>query len=205
MFYELAQFVTRIGLAFWYKLVYINKANIPKDRGAIVASNHVCAADPILVSYGVKQQLHYMAKKEIFSNPFFSMVLRWLNVFAVDRGAGDGDALQYAVELINNKKVMGIFPEGTRSKDGNLLRPKSGMALVAYRTGADIIPAAIYYTNGSKFRSKVYLCFGERILFEDLGLTEGKPNELKCASRQVMVEIAALRDRCIAVSQSKEV
>lgn len=196
MFYKIACFITKIGLMFWYRLVYLNTPQLP-EKGFILACNHVAQVDPMLLAYRIERPIHFMAKKELFENKLLGFLLSHLNAFAVDRGTGDADALQHAVDMIEQNKIMGIFPEGTRSKSGEMLRPKSGMALISFRTKADILPAAVYFSNGRKFRSRVYICYGEVISFDSLHMTEGRTGELKETSKRVMKEIAALRQRCI--------
>lgn len=196
MFYNFARFVTKLGMMFWYQLIYLNTPELP-DKGFILACNHVAQVDPMLLAYRIQRPIHFMAKKELFQNKLLSWLFKHLNAFAVDRGAGDTEALQYAVDLIEQNKIMGIFPEGTRSKTGEMLRPKSGMALVAFRTKSDILPAAIYFSKGRKFRSRVYICYGEMIPFEALNMTDMRAGDLKEASKKVMKEIAALRQKCV--------
>lgn len=71
-----------------------------------------------------------MAKAELFEIPVLKHVIRWLKAFPVSRGTGDTTAIETAMQVIRDGEVLGLFPEGTRSKDGNLLRFKSGLALI---------------------------------------------------------------------------
>ena len=148
MFYKICcsilWFVTRI--AFRFKVV--GKENIPTDIGFILCSNHISAYDPIFIAIDLKKQVHYMAKEELFENPFFRFFGNGVGAFSVKRGAGDANALQTAIDYVKKGEVLGIFPEGTRSKDGKPLRPKSGAAYVAKETGAAVLPVTVCCEGG---------------------------------------------------------
>ncbi|MBR5485892.1 MAG: 1-acyl-sn-glycerol-3-phosphate acyltransferase [Oscillospiraceae bacterium] len=197
MFFKFARDFTKIFLSIWFDICYINKKPVGEGVGCILACNHVKAIDPLLLAYGIDPEIHYMGKKELFQNPILGMLFRAINAFAVDRGAGDAGALDHAVKLIEENKIMGIFPEGTRSKTGELLRGKSGMAVIASRTKASILPAAVYYPNGCGFRAKAYVCYGEMLPYESFNVTDASPAQIKGVTKKVMGEIAALRQKCI--------
>ena len=105
------------------------KGNIPKNGGFILCSNHLSNFDPVLIGVAQRRQLFFMAKSELFRNKFFGWLIRKLGAFPVERGAGDGKAINTAEKIINEGKTLGIFIEGTRSKTGELLRPKAGAAM----------------------------------------------------------------------------
>ena len=93
---------------------------------------------------------------ELFQNPFVGFIIRHLGAFPVARGKGDTSAIDTAVETVKNGRVLGLFPEGTRSHDDQLLRFKSGAAVIASQSGGDLLPAAIWY-ECKKFRSRVVI------------------------------------------------
>ena len=102
------------------------------------------------------------------------------------------------MRLVEEGKVLGIFPEGTRSKDpdGKMLPPKAGVALIAKATHSDVLPACIYFEGKSKFRKKITVRFGEVIPYEELGLSdESNMSEIKDASRLVMGKIGELLEK----------
>ena len=90
-----------------------------------------------------------MAKKELFANPIIAAVLKSWNVFPVDRKVAEkaAAALRYAVEFLNEGYSLGIFPEGTRSKDGKLGKANVGAAMIAMRANVPIVPCAVIGTN----------------------------------------------------------
>ena len=191
MFHPLAKII--------FKTQFIGRENVPKTGSLIIASNHRNSYDPGLIAAARVRKIHYMAKLELFNiTRFTSWLLRHLNAFPISRGTGDQRSLNYAIRLIEEGKVLGIFPEGTRSKDpnGKMLPPKAGVALIAKATHSDILPACIYFEGKSKFRKKMTIRFGEVIPYEDLGLTdESNMGEIKEASRFIMGKIGELLEK----------
>lgn len=189
MFYRVAMFFLGIFWRCWFNLKIYGRENEPDHGGYILACNHCSAIDPMIFPQGIKRYyIHFMAKAELFDIPVLKTLIKWLKAFPVSRGAGDQSAIETAVHFIEQNEILGLFPEGTRSKDGNLHRFKSGLALIAQKTGAGVLPATITYTQGRKFRSKVILNYGEFIPFESLGVSrrqseDPNPRELKVVTR----------------------
>ncbi|MBF6600123.1 MAG: 1-acyl-sn-glycerol-3-phosphate acyltransferase [Dehalococcoidia bacterium] len=123
------------------------RANIPRAGGAILVSNHLNNADPCVIPGVSPRRITIMAKKEMFRWPIISLVFRFIGAFPVDRHAADLAALRTATSVVNDGQLLLMFPEGTRSKDRQLHRGFPGTSLVAYRTGAPIVPIAITGTE----------------------------------------------------------
>lgn len=175
------------------RCTYVGTENIPKTGGFILACNHQSTFDPIALGGAGKRVVHFMAKEELFENKALGTFLTHMNAFPVVRGKGDMTAVHFAEEIIRNGWVLGIFPEGTRSPDYKPMRAKSGVALIAKQTGADVLPAAIYTDTEYKRGTKLTVRFGTLIKNEEFGFTdEVKSRELKDASRRIMDEITAL-------------
>jgi 1-acyl-sn-glycerol-3-phosphate acyltransferase len=94
-----------------------------------------------------KRELHYMAKVELYRNPFMAWLLAHLNAFPVHRGEADRTALRRAEELLRSGRVVGIFPEGHRARDAGVQPSKGGIALLARRANVPILPVAITGTQ----------------------------------------------------------
>lgn len=190
--------VGRVVCAPIMKLIYrykvINKANIPNDnKGYIIASNHLSFSDPVLLGLGQKRRLNFMAKDELFKNKFFAFIIRHLGAFPVKRGAGDGKAIKNGEDLINEGNLMTIFIEGGRSKTGELMRPRSGFAVIAQQTGAPVVPACITKAGKGIF-SKRIIHFSEPITVEELGLDSIDRRALRKAATMVMDKIKEMRE-----------
>lgn len=197
-FYIIAMPFTWMTCKLLYRITYIGKQNVPKKGKLIVAANHISGWDPVFVGSAMVRVIHAMAKEELFHNWFVKAVITGLNAFPVSRGSGDRRAFEYALELLNRDKVLGIFPEGTRSKDYKPGKAKSGIALIAAATGADIVPVAIYSAGKPvrAFRTHVIVEFGEVIKNEELGLTDGKKaSELRSATRLIMDRIKGMWEK----------
>ncbi len=183
-----------------YKLIYrykvIGSENMPKQGGVILACNHLSFSDPVLLGLAQKRRLFFMAKSELFRNKFASFIIRHLGAFPVERGAGDGKAIKTGEEILCEGNVMTIFLEGGRTKTGELMRPRSGCALVAQQTMLPVVPACITITGNPKHRfAKRVIHFSKPLTSEDMGLTaEGGRREIKTATNAIMGEIRRMRE-----------
>ncbi len=190
-------------LALFYRLVYrirvIGGENVPKEGPVLICSNHVAMKDPVLLGVSQHRQVFYMAKEELFRNKFIGAVLRGLGAFPVRRGTGGADALADAYSLLEQNAVVGVFIEGTRSKTGLLQKPKTGAALLHYRTKAPIVPVCITGAGGGpalKFK-RTEIRFGKPISAEELNIPDESSMQLRRASRTVMERIVELREESL--------
>lgn len=176
-----------------------NSERMPRSGGVILCSNHMSNTDPIRVAYSQKRQINFMAKAELFRFRPFGAVLRAIGAFPVERGKGDKNAINVAQEHLQSGDVLGIFIEGTRSRDGNLLPPKSGAVLIAHNCNVPILPCCITAKNGGlpKLFRRCIISYGELIRPEELRIQHGTPSELRAASKLVMSRIAALREESL--------
>lgn len=187
------------------KLVVEGEENLNRDDGFIIAANHSIIFDPIFIATACKDRLlHFVAKYEVFKNPVVGAVLKSCNAFPIVRGKGDMQAINYASDLVKKGKVLCIFPEGTRSRDGYPKKAKSGVGLIARNAKCDVIPAAICIEEKGKFGGKVYVKFGEAIKYEDMNFTEdGGTKENKEVANMVMDKIVLLWRECRKKCKSK--
>ncbi len=192
--YDAMRPVGKILEKMLYKIEYVGTENIPENGGFILASNHVNALDPVFIALGMeKRQLHFMGKKELFENPVIKFFLSRLNGFPIVRGGADSEALNYAIRIVKEGYVLGIFPEGTRSKDYKPARAKSGVAVIANEAKADILPVAIYTSDDMKKGTKLTIRYGEVIPYETLGINdESSRSEIKNCAQNIMDEITKL-------------
>ena len=188
-----------------FKLLYrfktINADNIPSEGGVIIASNHIANSDPPLMGLSSRRRMYFMAKVELFKNKFFGALIRALGAFPVERGAGDGKAIKTGEDLIREGNVMTIFIEGGRTKTGELMRPRSGCALVAQQMQVPVVPACITIIGNPKnIFAKRVVEFGKPLTPQQLGLTvDGGRRELKDASNMIMGEIKKMSERALNV------
>ncbi len=194
--YRIGKIVCTPIFKLLYRYIPVNNHTIPSEGGCIVASNHLSFSDPVLLGLCQKRRLYFMAKIELFKNKFFGALIRTLGAFPVDRGAGDGKAIKTGEDLIRDGNIMTIFIEGGITKTGDLMRPRSGCALVAQQMQVPVIPACITKVgNPKRIFSKRVIHFGNPLTPEMLGLTpNGGRGELRNASNIIMDEIKKMRE-----------
>lgn len=118
--------------------------NIPKDRNCVLMGNHQCILDPFMLALCTPdREIHFMGKKELFSNRFFTWFFTRLHGFPVDRGNMDMNAIRTALAVLKDGDTLGIFPEGTRSKSGHMLPLLGGASMLALRSRCDVVPVYI--------------------------------------------------------------
>lgn len=134
-------------LSVFFKLFFhpkiIGRENIPETGGVILAGNHRHIFDPCMPIISTKRPVHYMAKKELFSG-IFGWFFKLVGCISVDRGHDNTLAKNEAIKVLEEGKVLGIFPEGTRNKTNDILLPfKYGAVSMSKKTNAYIVPFAI--------------------------------------------------------------
>ena len=181
-----------------FNLKITGAKGLPRDGAYILCANHISNIDPILIAAAHKRPVRYMGKAELFEVPVLRRLLRWLGAFPVKRGESDQEAIKKSFSILEDGGVMGMFPEGTRSKDGELLKLKSGAAMIAYKMKVPVLTVAIYTKKGRVHPFKrTAIRFGELTTIEELGLAEGTTTEIRAATRLIADKIAALREELI--------
>ena len=190
----------QIILWWYFHLVFRMKVegaeNVPKEGPVLLCSNHLAKRDPVLLGLSQKRQVFYMAKEELFRNKFLGGLFRMLGAFPVKRGTGGADALEDAYTLLEENGVVGVFIEGHRSKDGRLLKTKTGAALLAYETKAPVVPVCITAGDGKQpgMFKRTLIRFGKPISAGELNIQDDSSLQLRRASRTIMAQIAQLRE-----------
>ncbi len=170
---------------------------IPRDGGCIIACNHTRGPDFVLLAYASPRQIYYMAKTEIFAwHPLLTKLLKSVGTFPVERGKADATAIQTALDITRGGHVLGMFPEGTRSKTGQLSRGKSGVARIAMTAEVPVVPAVVINAPAVlpglfKFRRRplVTVRFGEPIKMD--GNAED-PADIRANTDRLMYAMANL-------------
>ncbi len=147
----------------------VGEENLPKEGGYILCCNHTSMSDVIYLIVNNKKMIHFMGKQELFKLKFMAYLYGKMGVFPVNRGAGDGSAIEISKELASRGNVVGIFPEGTRNKEfGPPKQGKSGAVVIAQGVGVPIIPAAICRKGKFRLFRKTVLRYGKPISPEEL-------------------------------------
>ena len=194
--YHILVFLLRPILKFIYRIEMIGQDNIPKSGRVILCPNHTSLMDPLLLATVVNRQVFFMGKEELFRNKFIARFLKVLGAFPVNRGKGDKTAISFAKNILRKGNVLGLFLEGTRSKTGDFLKPKTGASLIAFDTYTKIVPVCM--CGEKDFKIKIFrkniIYIGQPLSLDDLGINDGTGKEFRNASRLIMEKIKKLKD-----------
>lgn len=141
--YPFARSVVAGILKSTYKIKVEGLENFPKDGGVLLCTNHISNFDPPVVGITASRKVYFMAKAELFNVPVLKDLLKNFGTFPVKRGGGDREALRAGLKVLKDGNVLGLFPEGTRSKDGQLGKGLPGAGFFALRSTAAVVPCAI--------------------------------------------------------------
>ena len=165
----------------FYNLVFPARVegveNVPDEGGCLLCSNHLSNRDPFYLAVKLpRRHLHFMAKVELFKFKPLAAFMRGLMAFPVDRGHNDLNAVRTALKLLAEGHVLGVFPQGTRSRDNSRTPMLNGVAMIALRAQKPVIPAYI----GGPYR-----------LFRPIPVRFGKPVDLSDFGRRMDGETLA--------------
>jgi 1-acyl-sn-glycerol-3-phosphate acyltransferase len=184
---------------FLYRLRATGLENLPAEGGFVLAANHTSNLDPWPLGMPLwpRRQLHFMAKVELF-NPVLGPLLRLGGAFPVRRGERDLEAMETAIGLCREGKVVAMFPEGTRARKGIVKkfehRARTGSARIALSAGVPLVPAAIAGTDRLLRFPKLRVAYGQPVPLDDLA--ELSPREAAhTATERLMSAIYALREQ----------
>lgn len=190
----------RLVLAL-YRTRFIGAENVPA-AGAVLAGNHVSYLDPVLLWCGSPRPAHFMAKQELWATKWLGWALDQFWAFPVNREGADREAITVATTLLGKGELVGMFPEGTRKRDGadELGEAQGGVAFIALRAGVPVVPVGIDGTAeawppGRKLPKlvKVTVCYGEPVHPDDF---EGSRKEKVAAmTAEIMRRIDEQRRR----------
>lgn len=175
------------------------RENLPRGR-AIIAANHQSYIDPPVIGVGVPEEICYLAREDLFKFAPFRWVCVRVNTILIRKRRADRFALRAVLsKLAQGRKVL-VFPEGTRSYDGQLQAPEHGISLLAHRSGAPVVPAYVSGTHLVLPRGAAVLrlhpvsvSFGPPLRFDELSLRDGVRLAYQTFSQRVMDAIASLK------------
>ncbi|MFZ5813670.1 MAG: lysophospholipid acyltransferase family protein [Bacillota bacterium] len=164
--------------------------HIPREGGVILCGNHFNGNDPIIAGIAAPRRVRFMAKEEIFTWPVIGWLARGVGAFPVKRGQPDRASLKTALDVLAKGGCFGIFPEGTRSRSGQLRKAEPGTAYIALKSGVPVIPFGI--TSSYKLFGPVLIRFGPPVNLERFQGAKLSGESLELAGQEIMAAIGRL-------------
>jgi 1-acyl-sn-glycerol-3-phosphate acyltransferase len=159
----------------YFRWSVFNPERVPLEGGVILASNHASFLDPPLVGAGLKRDINYLARESLFRFPGIGALLRSWNSVPVDRDGGGASGLREILNRLFAGGAIILFPEGTRTPDGNLQAARSGIGLTVIKSDALVIPVRTFGTFEALGRNhkfprpkKIAVKYGRPMRFEKL-------------------------------------
>lgn len=177
-----------VYLLFWPKIQ--GKENLPTEGSAIIFSNHTSLFDPIVLGCLLPRRIYFMAKQELFRIKPFALFMKGLGAFPVKRGTADISAVKTALYTLRKGEVFGIFPEGTRSRDGNMQQFTHGTAAIALKSRAITVPVVI--TGGYRLFRPIQVIVGKPLDLEKYYGNKSNSELLDKVSEEMMEAVKSL-------------
>lgn len=202
--YRFSRFLFRVYFRLYHRGRIIGAEKMPLTGGCILAGNHVSFLDPPFFGQAVPREAYYMARDTLFRNPVAGWILRSWNCVPINRDRGDIGALRTMLRLLGDGKAVLMFPEGTRSRDGQLQEARAGIGMIVAKARVPIVPMRIFGTERALPRGKslprpvkVTIAFGDPFTYPlPANVDELRGDELKALyldiGKEIMRRIAAL-------------
>ena len=202
--YIFSRFWFRLGLKIWNRFQAFGGNNMPAQGGVIIASNHASFLDPPIVGSGLTQRyVRFLARNSLFQNRIGAWWARNVGVVCIDRNRGDIAAFKAALLVLKAGGALCLFPEGTRTLDGNLQPPKAGIGFLIMKAEVPVVPVYVEgsfaaFPKGAKWikPAKITVHYGPQISpseFRQLGSGEERKEIYSKAAELVMAKIAELK------------
>jgi len=190
MLYSVCKIICLAFIKLVRRLKIYGDPRLQAGQGFLVVSNHVSYWDPVVIGCILNRRIHYMAKAELFNIPVLGALITNFGAFPVQREGIHPSSILRALGLLNSGKVVGIFPEGTRSKTSEMLNPHLGAAMLALKGGVPLLPIALSGTKGYWGRMKVNV--GRPMNLTTPRRQKVTREEMEYVSRELMAEINRL-------------
>jgi 1-acyl-sn-glycerol-3-phosphate acyltransferase len=136
----------RAVFATYFRWRVYHPERVPMTGSVILAANHESFLDPPLVGSGLKREINYLARKSLFRYPVLGSILRKVNAVPVDRDGGGAAGLKAIMDRLHAGGAIILFPEGTRTSDGQMQPARSGLGLTVIKSKAPVVPVRVFGT-----------------------------------------------------------
>jgi 1-acyl-sn-glycerol-3-phosphate acyltransferase len=206
-FYAFFHYLAASIHSMWFRGEVIGTENFPADGPFLIASNHASHLDPPVVGCLVGRQMRFFGRKSLWNNRLLGWWLDQVESIPVERDSGDVGAIKRVLQALKDNRVVVLFPEGTRSPDGLLHKPKPGVGLMACKSGVPVVPCRIYgafeaFSKGSalpRLGTPISVVFGPPIPARDYDDPAAGKARYELAAQRIMDRIAALPRPCYPV------
>jgi len=168
MFYKIVRAIVFVilNILFRIKVHYKDNTRINEGEPLVLCANHSSWFDPFVVAITFKDEISYMAKKELFENSFLKFLLTKIKVFPVDREGNSLSALKNSLRILKDNNTLGIFPEGTRVKGFSESSVKGGIGMLVIRSKATVLP--VYIDSKYRLFGRIDIYYGEKYDYNHL-------------------------------------
>lgn len=187
MIYKITKGLLWIYYHLMYRIQVKGTENIPREGAVILCANHIHVLDPFIIGISIPRELAFIAKKEIFKFGIVRWFLLQVGAFPVDRGAADIGALKTALQILKEGRAFGIFAQGTRMKEGEVGDAKSGVALLAMKGKAPVVPIGV--SSSYKLFAKIQINIGKPINLDEFKEQRLNSEQLGRITEKIMGEI----------------
>ena len=199
--YQFSTRLFKLFLLLWHRLRIRGVENIPAEGGVLLASNHASFLDPPVVGAGYRgRPIHFMARDTLWKSKFGTWWMNKVGCIPVSRGTGDMRALKTTIKMLKDGKAVSMFPEGTRTEDGELQTAKGGIGFIIEKSGCVVVPAYIDGTyeahpKGAKGVKpcKVTITYGKPITQDDFQALGAGRKAYDAHAALIMQRIAELK------------
>ncbi|MDR1432842.1 MAG: 1-acyl-sn-glycerol-3-phosphate acyltransferase [Puniceicoccales bacterium] len=201
--YRVVMFIAKVMFRELFDGDVYGDENIPRHGPCIIACNHLSYFDPPFIGSAVRsREVFSMARSSLFDTKFKNWLFGNMNCISLDRQSGDIGAMRSALRLLHGGKCLMIYPEGTRSHDGNAGATRAGVGMLACKTKATVVPCRIFGTFEIMDRSSKFFDWNQRatIVF---GEPIGAENYMPCGESRERYRVAA--DTIMAAVRSLQI
>jgi len=199
VFYNIGYTLSRWLATVFFSYRVHGAHHIPEEGGVILAANHTSYFDPPLVGVASHRAMWYLARRTLLEWPVLGPIFPSLNVIPVDRDGNDRTALKNIIRLLLDGEGVVLFPEGTRSKDGELQKAQPGLGMIVAKSFVPVVPARVFgayeiFPKGAKRPGggQIDVCFGPALHFTKDDVPEASREVYQKISDRVLEAIAAI-------------
>lgn len=197
--YQTGYYLSRMVAHCCFDFQVVGRERIPTEGSLILAMNHQSFLDPPLAGIACDREIHYLARKSLLRWPVLGSLFPKMNVVPVDEVGTDMSALKTVIRIVKSGHGTVIFPEGTRSRDGQLQEAQPGLGMVVAKTLAPVVPMRVFgafeaFPRNAKVPrfSPITICVGEVMHFSEVDLEGEAKTVYRGISERVMDRIRAL-------------